>query len=461
MRYTLTFTEDAFDVLTRHLLSGATTERAAYLLCASSTTATETRLLVRSVLPVMDADVIAASATHMSIAGRSVLRAIKAGALQKESFVFVHSHPPEYPHHSPQDDLEETVLFRTVYTRMHHEAVHASLVISSQDTVVGRVWLSDGTTIPIDRVRILGNRFRFIRSEPGTEPLPAFADRQIRAFGPDIQRLLKELTVGVVGLGGTGSAIVEQLARLGVGHLVVSDGQMLEASNVNRVYGSRLSDDGAKKAALVERMIAELGVGTRLTAIAKPISFRSVLEQFRECDVVFCCTDDEFSRSLLTRLAIYYVIPVFDMAVQVDSENGIIRGVEGRVTTLLPGTPCLYCRNRISASGVRAQSLEETDPEAAKALRAEGYIPELADPAPSVIAFTSAVASSAINEFLHRLTGYLGSERASSEVIHRFGDTRLSTNARMPKPDCFCSQVKHVGRGDRSLFLDLRWRSEL
>ena len=78
-----------------------------------------------------------------------------------------------------------------------------------------------------------------------------------------------------------------------------------------------------------------------------------MLEEFRTCDAIFGCTDDEWGRSLLTRLAIYYAIPVFDMGVKIDSEDGIIRSINGRVTTLLPGTACLYCRGRITAERSR------------------------------------------------------------------------------------------------------------
>src|SRR5688500_10935071 len=48
--------------------------------------------------------------------------------------------------------------------------------------------------------------------------------------------VLGRLKVGVVGLGGTGSAVVEQLARLGVGELLLCDPQEFESTNVNRVY---------------------------------------------------------------------------------------------------------------------------------------------------------------------------------------------------------------------------------
>ena len=39
---------------------------------------------------------------------------------------------------------------------------------------------------------------------------------------------------------------------------------------------------------------------------------------------------------------------VIDVGVRVQSEEQVIRGIYGRVTTLLPGEACLFCRERIS-----------------------------------------------------------------------------------------------------------------
>jgi tRNA A37 threonylcarbamoyladenosine dehydratase len=62
-----------------------------------------------------------------------------------------------------------------------------------------------------------------------------FFDRQVRAFGTDVQKLLKRLRIGMVGVGGTGSAVAEQIIRLGVGSVLAADGEAFEASKVNRV----------------------------------------------------------------------------------------------------------------------------------------------------------------------------------------------------------------------------------
>jgi molybdopterin/thiamine biosynthesis adenylyltransferase len=460
MRYTVTIREQDYEQLYAHLFSDASTERAAYLLCRSVNMVDETRLLTRKWIPVESDHIVSSSRAHMKISSRSYTRAMKEANDRKECLFFVHSHPDGPEQHSLQDDEEEEKLFRTMYVRIRTTGVHGSLVFTRAGITSARIWKENSTRAPIELLRIIGRRFRYWFSDQPHIRVPDFFDRQVRAFGRDIQAILSRLNVGIVGVGGTGSAVAEQLIRLGVGSCVLADGGLFEPSNINRVYGSRLVDADILKVKITERLAADVGINTRVKTIPRPISYRSVISQFRNCDVIFCCTDDEWGRSILTKFAIYYLIPVFDMGVKIDSQNGTIRSIQGRVTTLLPGSACLFCRDRITARRVRAESLRALDSEQAVKLEREGYIPELEEPAPAVVPFTTMIASSAVSEFLHRLTGFLGDERESSEVIHLIDDTRTRTNNKPSKPDCFCADETYFGRGDVNPSLDLTWRPE-
>jgi len=459
-RYSLTFVEDDYTRLRELLAANAGVENGAYLLCRQAHTPAETRLLVHEVIPIEPEYVLEASSVHMKIASVSYRRAMKRADEAKCGFAFVHTHPKSIEGHSNQDDLEETSLFRTAYIRVHNDVVHASIVFTDGGVSAARVWLPDGATQPIDRVRIIGKRFRFWFSSRNRAPIPEFYDRQVRAFGPDLQRLLGRLRIGVVGAGGTGSAAVEQLTRLGVGELLVSDGQTFDASNVNRLYGSRTIDQDVPKVKIAQRVVADIGLGTKLTILDKPITYRSAFSLLRECDIIFGCTDDEWGRSLLTRASIYYGIPVFDVGVKIDSEGGTIRSIQGRVTTLMPGAACLFCRGRITAERVAIESERATNPEAAARRVREGYAPELEDPAPAVVPFTTTVAASAISELLHRLTGYMGDDRDSTELLHLFDTTAIRRNSKSPIPGCFCAPRTSWMRGDTRPLLDTSWRSE-
>jgi len=312
---------------------------------------------------------------------------------------------------------------------------------------------------PVECIRVIGNRFRFIRS--GVEHIPAaYFDRQVRAFGREFQPVLRAMRVAIVGAGGTGSSVAEQLIRLGVGYLLIIDGGKFEGSNVNRVYGSRVTDEGVAKPRIVKRSADTIGLGTVVEIIDRPITYASAMMRLKDCDVVFGCTDDQWGRSLLTTFALRYVTPVFDMGVAVDSADGVVDRIEGRVTTLLPRAACLYCRNRISPQGIRAESLHELDPTQAESLRCEGYLLGVNETAPSVIAFTTAIAAAAVSELLHRLTGFMGAERTATEVIHRFDCSRVRTNSVPPRPECQCSDSTTWGTGDTRPFLGVTWRPE-
>lgn len=458
MRYSITFVEDDYRSLTEHLHQPGFIEQGAYLLCSLSVTESESRLLVREVIPVRPEEIISASSSHMEIAPQSFMRAMKRADTKHLSFVFVHSHPYGPASHSPQDDITEPSLFRTAYTRIGGQAMHASIVSSGINQPQARVWHPDGSTSPVDVVRVIGNRFRYFRPRSTKNANLEIFDRQVRAFGAEIQQLLATLHIGIVGNGGTGSAVAEQLIRLGVGRLSLFEGQTLDASNVTRVYGSRLTDVDRPKVEIIERLAKEIGFGTEVTLFPRHITKSETAKALRDCDVIFGCTDDEWGRSILSKLAIDYCIPVFDMGVKIDSKEGSIVSVQGRVTTLLPGAACLFCRGRITAEGVRAQVIESCNPEQAEELRQQQYAPELQGNAPAVVAFTSAVASTAVSELLHRLTGFMGPDRVSSEVIHFFDQSRMRTNNLSPAPDCYCGDKVRWGLGDQEPFLGMLWQ---
>lgn len=46
----------------------------------------------------------------------------------------------------------------------------------------------------------------------------------------------------MIGAGGAGSLIIEYLARLGVGHVVIADPERIELANLPRVVGSSRRD---------------------------------------------------------------------------------------------------------------------------------------------------------------------------------------------------------------------------
>jgi molybdopterin/thiamine biosynthesis adenylyltransferase/proteasome lid subunit RPN8/RPN11 len=450
--FTLTISEEYFHELQRVVFSDPGAEGAAYLLCGLSDTGEEKRLLIREVVPVEPQHYLRRDSNRLSIASESYVRIAKRAKLSGNSVVFVHSHPDGIPDFSVQDDREDEAL-HTFLSDRAPDGVHGSLVLSRPNIARGRVWTPEGLAV-IGRVRVIGRRFTFIDSLSDDGPVPEFFDRQVRAFGPDIQKLLARLHVGVVGAGGTGSSVTEQLVRLGVGTVSVFDRDVFDKTNVNRVYGSSIADAGRNKAHIAGEAAQRTGLPTAVRVYPEHITVRGTAMRLRACDIVFGCTDRHAPRGILVQLALRYFIPVIDTGVKIDSKDGTIRGVTGRVTTLLPGEACLFCRERISAETIRLESLTLNE---RRALADEGYAPELETPAPAVIPFTTAVAAQAVTELLHRLTGFMGEDRRSSEVLLVFSESRTRTNRQPPNPECLCAKRAVWGRGDTRRFLDMSW----
>lgn len=323
------------------------------------------------------------------------------------------------------------------------------------DPVTGVVPGPDGP-VPVGAVRIVGDGWRLLLPA-GDDGLGVVFDRQIRAFGPAGQRVLSHLRVGIVGAGGTGSAVFEQLVRLGVGEILIIDPDVIndDGSNVTRVYGSTMVDIGQPKVDLADRNADRIGLGTKITAIKGTINDEATARMLTDCDVVFGCTDDNRGRVTLGRLATWYLIPIIDMGVKLTSTDGTLHGIEGRVTVIQPGGGCLQCRGRINAAALQSEVLNPVEREQRVD---EGYAAGLEDRDPAVIAFTTGVASHAVSELLHRTFG-LDDEPPSGELIIQFHRREIRRNTRPARPGHWCVDPAHLGAGDTVPFLGTTWTS--
>ena len=316
----------------------------------------------------------------------------------------------------------------------------------------------DGHHVPLHAVRIIDHRVRLLLPGfDGAGDLPVVFDRQIRAFGPAGQVLLQHLRIGVGGGGGTGSAVCEQLIRLGVGTIIVIDDDAIndDGSNVTRVYGSTMADIGMPKVDLVERQASSIGLGTTVIPIKGTINDEAVARQLRGCDLIFGCTDDNLGRSVLSRLAYWYLVPVIDIGVQLDSTDGHLRSIDGRITYVAPGFPCLFCRGRIDLEAMHTEGLPE--PERSERIE-EGYARGLAERDPAVVAYTTAVAAMAVAEMMARLFD-LDTGTPAAELLLQFHFREIRTPGRTPVDGHFCAVTDNIGAGDTRPFLGRMWTS--
>ncbi len=374
--------------------------------------------------------------------------------------IWVHTHPgengiPRSSRHDDKVDKELADLFR-IRTGSDY---YGALIVSPRGAGLafsGVLIAAAQTPIRINRLWHVGDRLRLTpaHDDASTRIDPLF-DRNVRAFGAAVQATLSDLTVAIAGAGGTGSAVAEQLVRLGVRRLILIDPDVLSKSNTTRMYGSTPADVGRPKVDVLRdhlmRIAPDLYCATRQSTVSVEKSARELVA----ADVVFGCTDDNAGRLVLSRLATFMALPVIDVGVLLSSSaDGTLRGVDGRITILTPGSACLVCRGRIDLARAAA---ELRTPEERKRLEDEGYAPALAGVEPAVVAFTTSVAAAAVAELLERLIGYGPSSRPT-EVLLRWHEREISTNLCEPNPGHYCDpNCDKIGQGIGTPFLEQTW----
>ena len=102
---------------------------------------------------------------------------------------------------------------------------------------------------------------------------------------PGVAQKLHKATVGIAGLGGLGSNIAISLARIGVGHLILVDYDVVEPTNINRQQYF-LDQLGLPKTEAIKATIKRITPFTKVTAHNLKITEDNALELFQSCDAV-------------------------------------------------------------------------------------------------------------------------------------------------------------------------------
>jgi hypothetical protein len=418
------------------------------------------RLLARAIHWVPDDAYLVRNSMELTIASHGYVPALAVAEADHSVPVWLHTHPGKGS--SPQPSKYDRIVdeeIADVFRLRSGNPFYGAVILARAG---GRLCFtghieSEERRDDIDRLWVTGRRFALSQNWLHETTLPSEQfDRNIRAFGGPIQNMLGDLNVAVVGCGGTGSAVIEQLVRLGVRHLLLVDPDTLTTSNLTRVYGSYTEDLGRPKVDVSADHVRRIAPDAEVITEQSKITLEATAKLLREADVIFGCTDDNAGRLVLSRVASYLLIPVIDCGVLLSSgPGGQLTGIDGRVTVLAPGVGCLVCRKRIDLQRAFAEMLS---PEEHRRLAAEGYAPALAGSEPAVVAFTTQVAAAAVSELLERLIHY-GPEPAPTEVLLRAHEREVSTNDQAPREGHYCHPGQgKLGLGVTSPFLDQTWQ---
>lgn len=457
----LRLTQRDHSALKAHLFPGDGLEAVAVALCGRHRSHEHHCLTVRSVVTIPYAECKVRARDRVTWSTERLVPLLELAAQRDLGILKIHSHPEGYENFSSTDDASDEDLFNSVFGWTDSAFPHASAVMLPGGRLFGRAILPDGSFEPLASILVPGDDLQFWT--PGSDfSAPSFTRRHAQLFGKGTTERLRKMSAAIVGCSGTGSPLIEQLARLGVGRLVLVDPDRIEEKNLNRILNATREDAYLKrpKVEVMARAIAAMGFGTELEIIADELATPRAVTSVAKCDVVFGCMDGVEGRHLLNRLAAYYVLPYFDLGVKLEADGyGSVDEACGAIHYVRPDGSSLLDRKVYTSDQLKAAGLRRTDPEAYREQIKAGYIHGVAEDRPAVISVNMQIASMAVNEFLARLHPYRYDSNADSSIVR----TSFIQAATYREPDGNSSSMfaAHIGKADVRPLLSMPELSEI
>jgi hypothetical protein len=258
-------------------------------------------------------------------------------------------------------------------------------------------------------------------------------DRNVRFFGAEGQDRLWQTSVTVVGVGGLGTHVVQQLSLLGTGRLTLIDPEELDETNRNRYVGARADDPvpGTLKVQIGRRIAHEIDPRIRVEVVPKPLIDAESFEAIKNAEYVLGCLDNDGARLVLTELCAAYSRPYIDLATEI-AEDGSTYG--GRVVAAWDGSGCAVCYEQLDI----AEAQTDLESPEQRGIRASLYgiaREALGRGGPSVVSINGVVASLGVTELMLAITGVRPTPRGL--LTYRAHMGVVSVRPEPPLPDCY------------------------
>ena len=160
--------------------------------------------------------------------------------------------------------------------------------------------------------------------------LPHRYDRNVSALSEAECDRIAGAKIAVIGCGGLGGLVIEALARIGVGHLRVIDGDVFEESNLNRQLLCTEADLGREKAVVAAERIRVVNSSVEAEPVVAYLEEANAASLLADADCVVDCLDNLEARFWAAHACQNLGIPVV---------YGAIAGWFGQVCTVHPGDP--------------------------------------------------------------------------------------------------------------------------
>ena len=173
------------------------------------------------------------------------------------------------------------------------------MLILSEDSLYASVKINAEKKMILPKlITIIGNPMQIVFPQLDSKLKNDIFKRQ-SFLGENNQFLFENLTVGIVGYGGGGSHIGQQLAHLGIRNFNIFDDDNVEDSNLNRLLGAWFIDvkKSSLKTNIAKRVINKIRPNAKVNVFNA--KWQTDPESLQNCDVVFGCVDSYTERQQL------------------------------------------------------------------------------------------------------------------------------------------------------------------
>ena len=431
---------DHFKTLHAHLFPGDNDEHGAVLLAGMSHVNGQLTLLVREVhLAVDGVDYVEGKVGYRALQPSFIHRLIIRARDEKLTYLAVHNHFSDRQVGFSQIDLDSHDLGYPALLQISRGMPVGALVFGHR-SVAADIWISKTVRMGISEAVIVGRTIQRLTSSPKSSPTStALAhDRQVRMFGKAGQAELTECRVAVIGLGGIGSLVTEYLARLGIGHFTLVDGDIVEETNLSRVVGASSADARKKlaKVKIAKRVILGANKRAKVKMLVDDVAKGSIASQLADCDYIFLAADSMRARLVFNAIVHQYLIPGVQLGSKVRSDvDGSLADVMSANRPVRPNHGCLWCNQLIDTTVLAKEAKSDEE------RRAEEYGVE--EPNPSVISLNAVSAAHAVNDFL---LDYLGLRSDTALICYEhFHFLSQRRDFVQPRQDLDCSECSYQG----------------
>ncbi len=256
-------------------------------------------------------------------------------------------------------------------------------------------------------------------------------------FGAEGQTTIGQAIVGLIGAGGLGMHVAQQLAYLGVLAYRISESKTVDITNLNRLVGAGPGDVGKAKLEVATRLIKSIQPGAEVITLDAPFAADdSNTATHHDDSVLFSCVDSEPARIQVLEFASARGIPLVDLATDIGRHPDGTPWYGGRVV-VATGDGCPVCLDVIDQEALAIAAM--TPGQRVEHARIYGIpIEALNATGPSVVSINGVIASLAITEFMVLMTGLRAPQRLLTYRAER-GVVNSSRDA--PAPGChYCTR---------------------